>query len=104
MKEAKYRRTSTDYFRKINGTWFEIVPEQEEDPYGEVLRAFANACLGRGQSVADGREGRKSLLMSNAAYLSSWEHRMVEIPEIGSESERVFEEKYEDWLRKKMGE
>lgn len=103
MKEAEYRRTSTDYFRKINGTWSEIIPEQEEDPYGEVLRAFANECLGRGQSVADGREGRKSLLISNAAYLSSWEHRMVEIPEIGSEAERVFEEEYETWLRRKMG-
>ena len=103
MKEAEYRRTSTDYFRKINGTWSETVPEQEEDPYGEVLRAFANECLGRGQSVADGREGRKSLLISNAAYLSSWEHRMVEIPEIGSEAERVFEEEYENRLRRKMG-
>lgn len=104
VKEADYRRSSTDYFRKLKGTWSEIVPEREEDPYGEVLRAFANACLGRGLSVADGREGRKSLLISNAAYLSSWEHRMIEIPGIGSEGELAFEAEFESRLRKKTGE
>ena len=104
MKEAEYRGSSTDYFRKIKGTWSEIIPEREEDPYGEVLRAFANACLEHGRSVAAGSEGRKSLLISNAAYLSSWEHRMIEIPEIGSVEERAFEAEYESWLRRKIGE
>ena len=28
-KEVDYRKSSTDYFRKIKGTWSEIVPEQD---------------------------------------------------------------------------
>ena len=101
MSEAEYRRTSTDYFRKLHGTWTEIEPEKAAEPYEAVLRAFADECHGRGKSVADGAEGRKSLLISNAAYLSSWERRMVEIPEIGSEEEREFEKAFEGWLRRK---
>ncbi len=101
MKEAEYRKTSTDYFRKLNGTWSEIVPEKAAEPYETVLRAFADECLGFGKSVADGAEGRKSLLISNAVYLSSWERRMVDVPEIGSEEERVFEAEFERWLERK---
>lgn len=102
MKEAEYRKTSTDYFRQLHGTWSEIVPETEAKPYEAVLRAFSDECHGRGKSIADGAEGRKSLLLSNAVYLSSWERRMVEIPKIGSGEERAFEAEFEKWLERKI--
>ena len=102
MKEEEYRKTSDDYFRKIRGTWKEAALSEEADnPYRIVLQSYANACLGRGSNVANGTEGRKSLLLSNAAYLSSWEGRMVEIPVPGSSAEKEFERSFESWLEKK---
>ncbi|MCR5101690.1 MAG: Gfo/Idh/MocA family oxidoreductase [Butyrivibrio sp.] len=95
MKEAEYRKTSEDYFKKIKGTWTTIIPDKEDDPYGKVLQAFADECYGKGKSIAPGQDGRKSLLLSNAIYLSSWEKRQVEIPEQGSEKEIAFEQLFE---------
>ncbi|HAG68700.1 MAG TPA: oxidoreductase [Lachnospiraceae bacterium] len=100
VSEAEYRRTATDPFRKITGDWTELRPEKEEHPYERVLQAFCDEINGTGRSVADGREGRKSLLISNAIYLSSWEKRMVELPRPGSGREREFEEAFEAALKK----
>ena len=102
-KEAEYRKISIEFFKKIKGTWSEITPEKQEHPYETVLQGFADEITGRGKSIADGREGRKSLLLTNAIYLSSWEKRMVEIPAIGSGAETEFEQKYEEWLSRKRG-
>ena len=49
-----------------------------------------------------GSEGRKSLLISNAIYLSSWEKRMIPIPEPDSQEELAFEEIFEQWMEKKL--
>ncbi len=100
-KEAEYRRESTDFFRKIKGSWNEICPEKEENPYDKVIQSFADEINGSGPSVADGREGRKSLILSNAVYLSSWEKQMIELPEIGSDDELAFEHRFEDALSRK---
>ena len=100
-KEADYRRESTDFFRKIKGTWTEITPESQPEPYVKVIQGFRDEIAGTGKSVADGREGRKSLLLSNAIYLSSWEKRMIQIPQIGSPDELSFEEAFEAALKKK---
>jgi hypothetical protein len=51
--------------------------------------------------IVPGSEGRKSLLLSNAIYLSSWEEKMIDIPETGSKEELEFEKRFEDELRKK---
>ncbi len=100
-KEADYRSKSTDFFRKIKGTWTEIQPEKEDHPYERVIQGFADEINGSGSSIADGREGRKSLLLSNAIYLSSWEKRMVDIPKTGSAEEIDFEQRFEAALKKK---
>ncbi|WP_029201423.1 hypothetical protein [Oribacterium sp. NK2B42] len=47
------------------------------------------------ESIAAGREGRKSLLISNAIYLSSWDKKMIEIPELDSQKELQFEKEFE---------
>ena len=101
-KEADYRKNSTDFFRKINGTWTEIKPEKEDKPYNKVLEAFIDEINGSRKSIADGREGRKSLLLSNAIYLSSWEKQMIEIPSIGNDKELAFEKRFEEVLCKKQ--
>lgn len=101
-KEADYRRGSTDFFRKIKGSWTEIRPEGEAQPYVKVIQSFADEINGEGKSIADGREGRKSLLLSNAAYLSAWDKQMIEIPETGTEAERVFELRFEKELQQRI--
>lgn len=100
-KESDYRKTSSDFFRKIRGTWSEIVPGQEMRPYEKVLQSFSDEINGKCKSIADGREGRKSLLLSNAIYLSSWEKRMVDVPVPGSAEELAFEKEFEKHLQRK---
>ena len=104
MPEAQYRASSGDYFRKILGTWKTIETAKEPEPYRQVLQHFADAASGSGENVADGTEGRKSLLISNAIYLSSWERRMVEIPAAGTREELEFEQSFEEHLRAKSQE
>jgi hypothetical protein len=89
------------FFRKITGTWKEIQPDSEPFPYVKVLKSFADEIIRNGKSIADGREGRKSLLLSNAIYLSSWKKAMVSIPPIGSAEEIAFEEEFEAALKAK---
>ena len=102
-REEEYRKTSTDFFRRIRGTWTVIRPEQEEHPYEKVLQAFSDECRGRGKSIASGREGRGSLLISNAIYLSSWENRRVRIPAIDSGDEIAFEMNFEEAFKSQAG-
>ena len=104
MKESEYRKCATDFYKHIDASWTESIPENENAPYEKILQGFCDECLGRGKSIADGREGRKSLLLSNAMYLSSWESRMVTLPKAGSEEELAFEKKFESWLEKKISE
>ena len=102
--EAEYRRNSTDYFRKIKGTWTEITPEKEDKPYEKVLQSFADECAGSGKCVAPGSEGRKSLLLSNGIYLSSWEKRMINLPKPGTAEELEFERLFEEQLQQKIAD
>jgi len=101
MPEPEYRKTSENQFAKIKGTWKEIRCEAEEDPYGIILRNFTEACTGKEECIAPGSEGRKSLMISNAAYLSSWKKRMIELPKINSSEERDFEAMFEVMLEEK---
>lgn len=101
-KEADYRKNSTDFYKKIKGTWTEFTFDKEADPYGKMLQGFADECAQSGKCIVPGTEGRKSLMLSNAIYLSSWEKRMVELPGAGSEAEIEFECLFEKWLNKKV--
>ena len=102
--EAEYRKNSTDYFRKIKGTWTEITPEKEDKPYEKVLQSFADECTGSGKCVAPGSDGRKSLLLSNGIYLSSWEKRMIKLPKPGTDAELEFERLFEEHLQQKIAD
>lgn len=102
QKEMEYRKSSTDFFRKINGTWTELKPDKEENPYQKILQGFAGECMGTGKCIVAGSEGRKSLLISNAVYLSSWEKRMIALPKSGTAEETDFECRFEEWLRRKQ--
>ena len=78
-----------------------ITLEQEEKQYEKVLQGFADERMGVGKCIAPGTEGRKNLLLSNAAYLPSWEKGMVDIPNIGTDEELEIERLFEKWLKQK---
>lgn len=94
--ELEYRNGKGDLFAKPNTIWKEIGCPPQEGAYEKLLSEFA-----AGNLVCAGEEAVKSLYLSNAAYLSSWEHRIIEIPEEGSEEEKDFERKFEEWLYSK---
>ncbi len=102
MREEAFRRTSADPFPKIRGEWHTEECGREEEPYRVILQSFSDAILHRGDPVAWGEEGRYSLYLSNAIYLSSWNRETVELPVPGSEEELRFEEAFEQGLKRKI--
>lgn len=52
----------------------------EDSGHAGVLQAFAAAILENAPLVADGREGIKSLTLSNAMHLSSWLEKTISLP------------------------
>ena len=101
-KERDYRKTAADFFRHIEAEWTEEFFDKGKDSYITILQNFADEISGRGICVADGREGLKSLLLTNAMYLSSWKKRMIKIPAPGSEEELSFEKEFEEALSGKI--
>ncbi len=101
-KERDYRKSATNFYKHIDGEWSEDIPPKEDSPYQKVLQSFADEISGKGQCVADGREGRKSLILSNSMYLSSWKKEMIKIPAAGSQEELDFEKEFEEAFKKKI--
>lgn len=98
-----YRRTTGDYFRKLTGSWQKVQPQPGADPYREMLENFRDAALSGAALIAPGKEGKNSLTLSNAMYLSDWEHRMVALP-CTPEAEKEFSAKVEAHLRRLIQE
>lgn len=78
IPEREFCFTSNEGFASPGSTYEEIqLPSPEGHP--QVLEAFAQAILHGTEMIADGREGLNSLMISNAAYLSTWTDDWVEI-------------------------
>ena len=101
--EKEYRKNAQEAFRRIKGTWKEESFEPVQNPHRDVLVNFVKAVLQNGSNTAEGKEGRKSLTLSNAMYLSSWEKKMVKIPAADSDEEKAFEREFETHLAQKGG-
>lgn len=101
--ELEYRLHAEDAFVKPKSTWETIPLETNQQPYLEILDNFAAAVQEGSPLIAPGEEGRKSLLLSNAVYLSSWTGKMISIPKEGSEDEKIFEEEFEKEWRERAG-
>ena len=97
--EIEYRNGTGDLFAKPAYKWHDIEVEAPDKAYNKVLESFA-----RGEMVAAGEEAIKSLYISNAIYLSSWESCKVEMPKTGTVYEKQFEHKFEMGLSRKSAE
>ncbi len=101
FKEAEYRKTATDQFAKLKGTWKEIEITEANTMHVGILNNFVDAIENGSALIAPGEEGIKSLTMSNAMYLSSWSKKMVELPKDDTamlKFEMEFEMEKRRWL------
>ena len=76
----EFIRTSDKGFEKLPGKWVDIETDGKNEQHPGVLNAFAAHILRGEPLVAEGAEGLNGLIISNAAFLSSWLKRTVEIP------------------------
>ena len=100
VKEAEYRKTATDFFAQPEGEWREVECQGIDMAHVGVLQNFADAVDKKAELFIQGVEGEKSLKLSNAMYLSSWNKKMIMVPQSRDE-ELIFEQEYENELAKK---
>ena len=99
--EIEYRTGLQDCFAKPTVTWEDIPCESNEHAYEKLLSNFANKIAGKEELIAPGNEAINSLYLSNAIYLSSWQHKMIELPKSETMQEQAFEQAFETLLNKK---
>ncbi|MCM1024854.1 MAG: Gfo/Idh/MocA family oxidoreductase [Roseburia sp.] len=78
---------------KVN--YDEIVQDRPEQGHPEILQNFADAILEGKKLIAPGEEGIRSLLLSNAAYLSQWTDDWVTFPMEEERFDRLLRERQE---------
>ena len=100
VKEAEYRKTATDFFAQPEGEWREVECQGIDMAHVGVLQNFADAVDKKAELFILGVEGEKSLKLSNAMYLSSWNKKMIMVPQ-NRDDELIFEQEYENELAKK---
>ncbi|MBQ5749369.1 MAG: Gfo/Idh/MocA family oxidoreductase [Oscillospiraceae bacterium] len=80
VSEPEFRRTSTNPFGVPNTTELALETDGENPQHKGVLNAWAGAILRGEPLVANGQEGIRGLMLSNAMHLSSWLCQTVELP------------------------
>ncbi len=93
MSMLEFSKQTKEAFAKIE-CWPTEIPFESKSPASHKLVAerFVDAILGRGELVADGNEGIKSVTIANAIMLSSFSGRPVEIPFDADAYERKLQE------------
>ena len=80
VDEREWCRTCPEGFKKPEWETIEVATDGENPQHSGVLNAFADHILHGGPMIADGREGIRGLMLSNAMHLSSWLGRPVDLP------------------------
>ncbi len=80
MPEPEYSRTSTEPFGSPKATFTEVGTDGQNPQHVGVLNAFAAHILRGEPLVAEGVEGIRGLMLSNAMHLSAFLGRPVELP------------------------
>ena len=80
VDEREWCATCPQGFKKPDSETFEVETDGENPQHVGVLNAFAAHILRGEPLIADGREGIRGLLLSNAMHLSSWLDKPVSIP------------------------
>lgn len=67
-------------FARIESKWVEVETDGKNEQHTGVMNAFAAHILRGEPLIASGEEGINGLTISNAAFLSSWLDKTVELP------------------------
>jgi len=78
--EREWCVTCKEGFRKPDCEQITVETDGQNPQHSGVLNAFAAHILRGEPLIADGREGIRGLMLSNAMHLSSWLGRTVELP------------------------
>ncbi|MGM9637674.1 MAG: Gfo/Idh/MocA family protein [Eubacteriales bacterium] len=79
FSEREYCFSTEESSCEIPCTVTEFCPDTPETAHNGVLNAFVGAILRNEPLIADGREGIRMLTLTDAAYLSSWTGRKIEL-------------------------
>ncbi len=77
---SEHCANATEGFGWIEGEWIDVETDGRNKQHSEVTNKFAAAILRGEPLVARGEEGIRGLSISNAAHLSSWLGKEVELP------------------------
>ena len=77
---SEHCANAAEGFGWIEGEWIEVETDGRNKQHSEVTNKFAAAVLRGEPLVANGEEGIRGLSISNAAHLSSWLGRPVDLP------------------------
>ena len=80
VDEREWCRTSTEAFRAPATDMIAVETDGLNIQHPAVLNAFAAHILRGEPLIADGREGLRGLMLSNAMHLSAWLGKEVELP------------------------
>ncbi|MBQ7637859.1 MAG: Gfo/Idh/MocA family oxidoreductase [Clostridia bacterium] len=75
-----YIYSAGDGFSRPSGEWKKIDTDGKNEQHVGVMNAFAAHILRGEPLIAEGAEGINGLMISNAAFLSSWLGKEVELP------------------------
>lgn len=78
--ERTFCRTEKEGFKKPDMTKIVVETDGKNEQHIGVLKAFADRILYGEALVAEGKEGIRGLMLSNAMYLSSWLDKTIELP------------------------
>ncbi len=71
---------SEEGFAKEDGEWVDVELVGDNSQHSGVMNAFAGNILRGEELIAKGEEGINGLTISNAAFLSSWLDKTIELP------------------------
>jgi hypothetical protein len=77
---SEHCANASEGFGWIEGEWIEVETDGRNKQHSEVTNKFAAAILRGEPLVARGEEGIRGLSISNAAHLSSWLGKEIELP------------------------
>ncbi len=80
MSMEEFQAKNEEQEAKIPYKYEEIVFDNPDNPYIEMLQNFADHILKKTPLIVNGEEGINALELANAAYLSAWEDKRISIP------------------------
>lgn len=91
---SEHLQNAAGGFERLTGHWEDVETDGSNEQHSGVMNAFAAHILRGEPLVAEGYEGINGLTISNAAFLSSWLDKTVELP--------IDEDLYYEMLQKKI--